>query len=130
MHPQDLAIVRGLVSVAWADGRIVEEELEVIDAVLAAYNATPSETREVRKYAAEKRSLDDIELTELSMDDRRVLLQHSVLLTFVDGEQHAKEKQLLDELVDRLKLGPAESTRIITAAEARAKEMLAELAHG
>jgi hypothetical protein len=127
MHPQDLAIVRGLVSVAWADGRVAEEELEVIDAVLAAYNATPSEAREVRKFASQRRSLDDIELTELSMDDRRVLLQHSVLLTFVDGEQHDKEKNLLSELVDRLRLGPAESTRIISAAEVRAKEMLGTL---
>lgn len=127
MHPQDLAIVRGLVSVAWADGRVAEEELEVIDAVLAAYNATPSEVREVRKYAASQRSLDDIELTELSMEDRRVLLQHSVLLTFVDGAQHDKEKQVLDELVDRLRITPAESTRIISAAELRAKEMIGKL---
>jgi tellurite resistance protein len=127
MHPQDLAIVRGLVSVAWADGRIADEELEVIDAVLAAYNATPSETREIRKYAGEKRTLDDIELTELSLDDRRVLLQHSVLLTFVDGEQHDKEKRVLNELVDRLRLTPAESARIMSAAEMRAKEMLGKL---
>lgn len=127
MHPQDLAIVRGLVSVAWADGRVAAEEHEVIDALLAAYNATPSEMREVRTYAAKQRTLDDIELTDLSLDDRRVLLQHAVLLTFVDGEQHEREKEVLAELVDRLRLTPADATRIMTAAEHRAKEMLPKL---
>lgn len=127
MHPQDLAVVRGLVSVAWADGRVADEELEVIDALLAAYDASPSEAREVRQFARSKRTLDDIELTELSLDDRRVLLQHSVLLTFIDGDQAQEEKQLLTELADRLHLSPAEANRIMSAAETRAKEMLGRL---
>lgn len=112
---------------AWADGRIAAEEHEVIDALLAAYNATPSEVREVQTYAAKERTLDDIELTDLSLDDRRVLLQHAVLLTFVDGEQHEREKQILSELVERLRLTPADANRIMTAAEQRAKEMLPKL---
>ena len=33
MHEQDLAIVKALVSVAWADGRVAAEELEVIEAL-------------------------------------------------------------------------------------------------
>jgi len=127
MHPQDLAIVRGLVSVAWADGRVADEELEVIDALLSAFNASPSEIKEVRSFAATKRTLDDIELTDLSMDDRRVLLQHAVLLTFVDGEQHEQEKALLAELVDRLRLTSADAARVINAAEHRAKELLPKL---
>lgn len=127
MHSQDLAIVRGLVSVAWADDRVDDQELELIDALLAAFNATPSEVREVRSFAATRRTLDDIELTELSMDDRRVLLQHAVLLTFVDGEQHEKEKQLISELAERLRLTPTDAARVVTAAEHRAKELLPKL---
>jgi tellurite resistance protein len=130
MHPQDLAIVRGLVSVAWADGKVAAEEHEVIDALLAAYNASPSEIREVRSYAAKPRTLDDIELTDLSLDDRRVLLQHAVLLSFVDGEQHEREKQVLGELIERLRLTPADATRIMSAAEHRAKELLPALKQG
>jgi hypothetical protein len=127
MHPQDLAIVRGLVSVAWADGRVADRELELIDALLSAFNASASEVREVRTFASTERTLEDIELTELSMDDRRVLLQHAVLLTFVDGEQHEKEKQLLAELVDRLRLTSADAARVINAAEHRARALLPKL---
>jgi uncharacterized tellurite resistance protein B-like protein len=124
MHPQDLAIVRSLVAVAWADGRVADEEMSVIEALLAAYHATPSEAREIRKYAETERTLDDIELTELSAGDRRVLLQHAVLLSFVDGEQHEREIALLEDLTLRLHIPPMEAERITQAAAARAKETL------
>ena len=124
MHEQDLAIVKGLVSVAWADGRVAAEELEVIDALLDAFNASPSDKVEVREYAQTPRSIDDVPLTELSYDDRRVLLQHAVLLTYIDGEQHEKEKELLDQLCSRLRIPQAEAIGIIQMAEERAKGFL------
>lgn len=119
-----MAILKGLVSVAWADGRVAEEELEILEALLQAFEATPSESQELRSYAKQERTLDDIPLTDLSYDDRRVLLQHAVLLTFIDGEQHEKEKQLLDELCVTLHIPDAEAKALIAAAETRAKDML------
>lgn len=124
MHEQNLAILKALVSVAWADGRVAAEELEVIDALLEAFGATPSEAREVRQYAKIERGLDDIPLTELSYDDRRVLLQHAVLLTFADGEQHEHEKRLLDQLCERLRIPEVEAKGLIAAASERAQQML------
>jgi tellurite resistance protein len=124
MHEQNLAILKGLVSVAWADGRVAEEEMEVIEALLQAFEANPSETREVRDYAKEKRSLDDIPITDLSYDDRRVLLQHAVLLTFIDGEQAKVEKDLLEQLCVRLGIPEHESQALLRAAEQRAKGLL------
>ena len=124
MHEQNLAILKGLVSVAWADGRVADEEKEVIEALLQAFEATPSEAAEVRSYAKTERSLDDIPLTDLSFDDRRVLLQHAVLLTYIDGEQHDKEKQVLEALCERLRIPGVEAKGLIAAAEERAKKFL------
>jgi len=59
MHSQDLAIVTGLVSVAWADGRVADSETQVIDALLEAFQATPSEARQIRRYAQTPRTLDE-----------------------------------------------------------------------
>lgn len=112
---------------AWADGRVADEEHQVIDALLAAYDATPSEAREIHKFADTARTIDEIELNDLSASDRRVLLQHAVLLTFIDGEQHEKEKQLLSDLVDKLRIPSAEAQRILAAAEERARTMLKQL---
>lgn len=124
MHEQNMAILKGLVSVAWADGKVAQEELEVIEALLDALEATPSEATEVRTYAKEHKSLDDIPITDLSFDDRRVLLQHAVLLTYIDGEQHETEKKLLEELCERLRIPTLEAKGIIDAASDRAKSFL------
>lgn len=124
MHEQDLAIVKGLVSVAWADGRVADEEKEVINALLDAFGATASEAREVRRYAETARTIDDVPITDLSYDDRRVLLQHAVLLTFIDGEQHEKEKRLLADLCEKLHIPDLEARGIVEAAERRAKTLL------
>jgi tellurite resistance protein len=124
MHDQNMAILKGLVSVAWADGRLAEEEIEVLEALLDAFEASTSEAHELRTYAKEPKSIDDIPLTDLSFDDRRVLLQHAVLLTYIDGEQHEKEKQLLEDLCEKLRIPSHEAKGIVESASQRAKGFL------
>lgn len=122
-----MAILKGLVTVAWADGHVAEEELEVIEALLQAFNASPSEAAEIRSWAKAERTLDEIPLTDLSYDDRRVLLQHAVLLTFIDGEQHEKERKVLEDLCDRLRIPTLEARGLMDAAGERAKQFLSLL---
>jgi Tellurite resistance protein TerB len=78
MHEQNMAIVKSLVSVAWADGVFADAEKDMVEALIAAFEATDAEAAQIRAYAAEKKTLDDIPLTDLSADDRRVLVQHAV----------------------------------------------------
>ncbi len=124
MHEQNMAILKGLVSVAWADGRVAAEELQVIEALLLAFEATPSEAAEIRRFAKSPRTLDDLPLGDLSDEDRRVLLQHAVLLSFVDGEQHELEKRLLGQLAERMGIPGPEAAPLMAAAEERAKQMV------
>jgi tellurite resistance protein len=124
MHDEDKAILKSLVSVAWADGIFAAEEREMVEALITAFDATESEAKEIWDYAAEKKTLDDIPLTDLSEDDRRVLLQHAVLLTYVDKVQDASEKQFLHDLYKKLRISDAEATGLIEAAEGRAKRLL------
>jgi tellurite resistance protein len=124
MHIQNLAILKGLVSVAWADGRMAGEEKEVLEALLQAFEATPSEAHELRMFAREPKKLSDVPLHDLSADARRLLLQHAVLLSFVDGEQDQKEKQIIDELCEVLRIPNIESRGLVAAAEERAKSLL------
>ena len=124
MHIQNLAILKGLVSVAWADGRMAGEEKEVLEALLQAFEATPSEAHEVRLFARDPKKLSDVPLHDLSADARRLLLQHAVLISFVDGEQDQKEKQIIDELCEVLRIPSIESRGLVAAAEERAKSLL------
>jgi tellurite resistance protein len=118
------AIVKSLVAVAWADGRVRDEEHEVIDALIEAFALSPEDAAAVRAFATEPRTLDEIPLTELSADDRRLLLQHAVIVTYVDGEQSTEERALLEDLARRLHIPEEEAQRILEGADRRAKRLV------
>ena len=124
MHSQNMAIVKSLVSVAWADGTFADAEREMVEALIAAFEASEDQAKEIRDYAATKKSVDDVPIDDLSDDDCRVLLQHSVLLSYVDGEQHESEKALIEDLAKKLGIPDDESKSLIELAETRAKRFL------
>ena len=124
MQAQNLAVVKGLVSVAWADGHVSREETEVLEALLEAFQALPSEAHELRKFAQTPRSLADVPVHELGFAARRQLLQHAVLLSFVDGKQDEKEKSLLEQLVVALEIPALEARDLVRDSEERAKSLL------
>ena len=127
MHEEDLAIIKALVPVAWADDVFAEKEEATLEALLVAFNATDEERSLVREYAKEKRTLEDIELQELSADDRRILLQHAVLLSYVDGEQGEAERVFLERMVEKLKIPADEAKGLMDFASERAKKLLGQL---
>lgn len=124
MHSENVAILKSLVSVAWADGEYGPQESEMVDALLVAFDATEEQAKEIREYAKTKRSLDDVPIEELSSDDLRVLIQHAVLLSFIDGTQNEKEKTFIAELARYVGIPDAEAKHLIESAEARAKKNL------
>lgn len=124
MHEENMAIVKSLVSVAWADGIFADEERDMLDALIAAFEATDEEAATIRAYAKDPKTLDDIPLSDLSTDDRRVLLQHAVLLTYVDGEQNESERAFIESLAEKLRIPQNEALPLITNAADRAKRFL------
>jgi tellurite resistance protein len=124
MQEHQEAMVKSLVAVAWADGRMDGDESEVIEALLSAFDIEGADADRIREYAKEPKTLDDVQLTELSASDRRLLLQHAVILTYIDGHQSETERKVLDDLVDRLHLPPAEAKVLLEASENRAKRLL------
>ncbi len=101
MHAQNMAIVKSLVSVAWADGTFADAEREMVEALISAFEATEDQAKEIRTYAETRKTIDDIPVEELSDDDCRILLQHAVLLSYVDGAQHAEEKALIEAMAKK-----------------------------
>jgi tellurite resistance protein len=113
MTPNEKKIVKSLVAVAWADGKVEQVETAVIAGLLCGFDATQEEEREILDYAKEQRSLEaDIPLGELTVEDREILFANAALLTNADGEQTADEKAVLDKLVGVLAL-PAKDVEVI-----------------
>jgi uncharacterized tellurite resistance protein B-like protein len=128
MHEQNLALVKGLVCVAWADGKVTPEETEIVEGLLRAFGANRSECHEVQLFAKTPRNIDDVPLTELSTSDRRLLLHHAVFLTFADGEQSEVEREVLNALAERLHISKAEAEAITSQGTTYAKNLLYLLA--
>jgi uncharacterized tellurite resistance protein B-like protein len=124
MHEQDVAIIKALVPIAWADGVFADSEKDMIDALLDVYEASDKERETLRAYAAEHRTLDDIDLQELSADDRRILLHHAVLLTFADGCQSPEERAAIDALARKLKIPEAEAQELVSSSAQHARSLL------
>lgn len=127
MNAEEFAIVRGLVPIAWADGSFAEKEKDMLEALLDAYGASDPQKAELRAYANEKRTLEDIDLQTLSAGDRRVLLQCAVLLSFADGIQDVSESKMLGELAQKLRIPSDEAQHVMAEAEIRAKKNLSLL---
>lgn len=118
------AIVKSLVAVAWADGHLAEQEQEVLEALLNAFGLEGSDADELRAFAKVPRGLPDVPLSDLSADDRRLLLQQAVIVTYADGKQCEDERALLSELASTLRIPAEEADAIIQAADRRAERLL------
>ncbi len=114
MTPSEKNILKSLVAVAWADGKVEAPEENVIEGLLAGFDASEEEEREIFEYAKTRRTLsEDIPLEALSEDDRELLLANAALLTHADGEQSPDEKQLLDRLIAMLEIEEADAASIL-----------------
>src|SRR5262245_38689167 len=117
-------MVKSLIAVAWADGRVDSSEAEVVEALLDAFEANADEKNELKAYASTPRTLDDIPFAGLEPADRDALLQHAVLVTFIDGQQTEDERKLVLDLASRLGFAPDRQQLLIEMATDRARRFL------
>ena len=114
MTPGEKNIVKCLVAVAWADGKVAAPESGVIEGLLCGFDASAEEERELLEYGKLKRTLNaDAPFTELSREERELLLANAALLTHADGEQSAPEKELLNKLVALLEFDEKAASQIL-----------------
>lgn len=121
MHPQEHAVVKALVSVAWADGVFQEREKEMLSGLLAALRATPEESSAVFEYAATERGLQDVPVGELDAGDRRLVLELAVRMSVADGTQDVSERRFLYDLAKKLGIPDQEAGARIVDASLRAR---------
>lgn len=121
MHPENEAILKSLVAVAWADGKFEDAEKKLLEGLLEAFSATEAQQKALYEYASQKRGLEDVPLEDLSPDDLRVLIQHAVLLTYIDGTEDEAERSFVQKLASYVGIPDVEAKSLIASAEARAK---------
>ena len=113
--------IQALIATAWADGRVGDDEQEVIETLLDAYGVMSDDAARVRDWAKTRRTLDQLDLGSLAEVDKVLLLQQAVFVTYIDGVQTDQELKLLHELGRKLGLGQGRADELIKTTTARAK---------
>lgn len=113
MTPAEMRVLKSLVAVMWADGKVEGSESSVLEGLIAGFGATDAEETEVLEWAKTARTLDDVPLSELTQEDRELLLGNAALITLADGEQSSSEKEVLQRLVQLLGFSDAKAQEII-----------------
>ena len=118
MTPGEKNIVKCLVAVAWADGKVAAPESGVIEGLLCGFDASAEEERELLEYAKYKRTLSaDAPIKDLSREERELLLANAALLTHADGEQSPSEAELLNKLVGLLEFDEEAAGQILDSVQ-------------
>jgi tellurite resistance protein len=113
MTPSEKKVVKSLVAVAWADGKVAQPERHVIEGLLAGFDASDDEEKEVLEYARQRRTLADVPVSDLNEEERELLLANAALLTHADGDQSDGEKDLLDKLIGLLGFSKEDAGKIL-----------------
>ena len=117
MTPSERNIVKSLIAVAWADGKLEQPEAGVIEGLLCGFDASKDEEAELLEYARTPRTLEaDIPLAQLSEEDRELLLANAALLAHADGEESSNETALLSKLSGILGFDADKAREIIESA--------------
>jgi tellurite resistance protein len=118
MTPNEKNIVKALVAVAWADGKLEQPETGIIEGLLCGFDASDQEEQEILDYAKQKRTFkDDIPVADMTKEDRELLLANAALLTHADGDQSGQERELLEKLVRLLEFTGPDAAAILGSAK-------------
>jgi len=120
------SLCKMLIALAWSDGWVDEEEMEVVEAVLDAFEADEESKVELREWAKTPRTLDDVDTEGLTESDLDLVVYQAAILTHIDGEQSPEEVELLAKFTKKLGLDNERAKSILKEANARAKAMMPE----
>lgn len=114
MTSREKTIVQALIALAWADGSVEGPETSVVEGLLAGFDASPEEEKELLAYAKGKPpSLDDLKLGALNEEERDILLGNAALLVQADGAESPVERKMLEKLARVLGLDADEARRAV-----------------
>jgi uncharacterized tellurite resistance protein B-like protein len=131
MTPEQKNIVKSLIAVAWADGKLEQIESGVIEGLLCGFEATDEEEQALLEYARQRRTLnEDLPLAELRREDRELVLANAALITHADGTQTCAEQSLLARLSELLGFSQAEARAILSSSLGAKANLAPAIDHG
>lgn len=105
-----------LITMAWADGRLDDEEKAGVRAASEVFNLTKELRARLDQLMTKPLSLDELLLDTMSARDKAFAYVAAAWLSGVDQEVDPKEQDLLDKLGDTLQLTPERRSELVRIA--------------
>jgi uncharacterized membrane protein YebE (DUF533 family) len=86
------------VAAAWADGVISKQEADGVRAVIETARLTDEERQTARGWLEKKIELDDINVSQIALDDRANIFAAALGVVAIDDEVVAAEHTFLERL--------------------------------
>src|SRR5262245_14701269 len=96
-----------LIHVAWADGKLADQEKQGIRAATNVFNLSKAQRERLDEAIERPLPFDEILLDALSARDKAFAYVAAVWLTGIDDDLDPKEQAFLDQLAGRLQLDAA-----------------------
>lgn len=105
-----------LVTMAWADGRLDDNEKEGVRAATEVFNLTKELRARLDQILAKPISVDEVLFDTLSPRDKAFAFVAAVWMTGVDDAVDPKEQQMLDKIGDAFGFTPERKAELVTMA--------------
>lgn len=105
-----------LITMAWADGRLDDQEKDGVRAASEVLNLTKELRGRLDQLMTKPLALDELLFDTLSARDKAFAFVAAAWLSGVDEEVDPKEQDLLDKLADMLQLTPERRSELVRIA--------------
>lgn len=124
MSRAKVEVLKTVLGLAYADGKLADAEERLIDFLIDSYGLSPEEEGEVREAGPEGAHPE--RLTEFLTDDKEKEKAYEVasLVCLMDGSQQPEESEMLRKIRDSLSIGSEQALEI----EGRARQIYARFA--
>lgn len=108
MQEKDIAVIKGLIQVMWADGELAEAEREMLGSILVNMGCSPEELQEIAGMLKEPPSVDTLLKDLPDKESRRDVIKIVYAMALADDDYAESEDAFIKKLAAKLKITPKE----------------------
>ena len=104
MNNTEEALLKGLVHMIWADGKVSDDERELLGGVLNDLGLSEEEIQQVGQMMISPPALGDLKKSVPDHASRIEIMRVLIAAAFADGSVHKKELSFLDKMAIHLEI--------------------------
>ncbi len=108
MQEKDIAVIKGLIQVMWADGELAEAEREMLGGILVNMGCSAEELQEIAGMLQEPPSVDTLLKDLPDKESRCDVIKIVYAMALADDDYAESEDKFIRKLAEKLEITPKE----------------------